>query len=79
MKQDNMNQSIIETDGRFHRHKHGTEIVTQREIIKTILEEEGQNVNLADMEKYEDFFPTNVAKKQKNVSVMPIEQGSENV
>ena len=45
------------------------------EDIKTILEEEGKNVNLADMEKYEDFFPKEGAKKQKKVSVMPIEEG----
>jgi len=71
----NERKRIMEIEGRFHRRKHGTEIVTQREIIKTILEEEGQNVNLADMEKYEDFFPKEGVKKQKKVSVMPIEEG----
>ena len=52
----------------------GAELVTQREIIKTILEEEGQNANLEDIEKYEDFFPENEIskKKKKKVSVMPM-------
>ena len=53
----------------------GIDMVTQREIIKTMLEEEGPNVNLKDMETYEDFFPKK-EKRTKSVSVMPVESRS---
>ena len=47
----------------------------RKEIIKTIMEEEGPNINLKDMEAYEDFFP-NEEKPKKSVSVMPVESHS---
>ena len=40
----------MEIEGRFNRRKHGTEIVTQREIIKTILEE-AESIELVSHDK----------------------------
>ena len=61
--------------GSTSRGESDIDAVTQREIIKTILEEEGPNVNLKDMETYEDFFPKE-EKRKKSVSVMPVESRS---